>query len=579
MLRLRTALALFSGLAIVGTVSSASAEEPTSKPAATKLSKSNGGTIEVAAVKASVGGSAGTAGVGASADAPSGPPPAADWEEKWVPWDTGEAEADMGFAFFGHLGVGSRLNEGPAGDPAGPNGLRIGITGIFRPIRYFGFGVGFEHADIERTRTDLPDQHSYDDAYREMNNLWIDARAYPLRFDPFAMYVNIAGAFAFQNVHTSAFLNPTPENPGTGTTFKCDGSGDVGMGMKAGLGAELALASGAVLWAELGPDYYLLSEKELDGCDLGAGNAFVFGMRGGFAVGFERTRLQKEAPPPPPAPKDSDGDGIADNLDACPSVAGVANADPKKNGCPPDQDGDGFLDAQDACPTEPGVADPDPKKNGCPPPKDRDADLVTDELDACPDIPGIKTEDPKTNGCPGDTDGDGFRDDQDACPQEKGQDDPDPSKRGCPKLVRVTDNEIIILEQVQFDFGKATIKKESDPLLDSVAQVLKEHPEILKVEVQGHTDSKGSKNVNTKLSQDRATAVQKALEKRGVESSRLVSKGYGPEKPIADNATDDGRAKNRRVQFIVVDKKAKAPLQTLPGLQAPPAAPAPAPTP
>lgn len=575
MLRLRSALALVSGLVCIGTAQVASADEApvdSSSPVPPEKGK------QVAAVKGSAQGSAavGTGGLGASAtagaDAPSAPPPATDWEEKWVPWNTGEAEADMGFAFFGHLGLGTRLNEGPAGEPSAPNGLRIGITGIFRPIRYFGFGIGYEHADIERSRTDEADGTSFDEADRELNNLWIDARAYPLRFDPFAMYINIAGAFAFQNVHTSAFVNPTPENPGTGTATRCDGSSGPGMGMKAGLGAELALASGAILWAELGPDYYLLSEKELDGCDLGAGNAFVFGFRGGFAVGFEHTKLPKEAPPAPPAPKDTDADGITDDVDACPSLAGVANTDPKKHGCPPDQDGDGFLDAQDACPTEPGVADPDPKKNGCPPPKDRDADLITDDVDACPDLAGIKTDDPKTNGCPGDTDGDGFRDDEDACPQEKGVDDPDPSKKGCPKLVRVTDKEIIILEQVQFDFGKATIKKESDPLLDSVAQVLKEHPEILRLEVQGHTDNKGSKNVNTRLSQDRAAAVQKALEKRGVESGRLVSKGYGPDQPIGDNKTDEGRAQNRRVQFIVLEKKPKA-------MPAIPAAPAPAPTP
>jgi outer membrane protein OmpA-like peptidoglycan-associated protein len=167
---------------------------------------------------------------------------------------------------------------------------------------------------------------------------------------------------------------------------------------------------------------------------------------------------------------------------------------------------------------------------------------------------GPVSTDPKTNGCPGDTDGDGFRDDQDACPQEKGVDDADPSKRGCPKLVRVTATEIIILEQVQFDTGKSTIKPVSDPLLDSVAEVLKEHPEILKIEVQGHTDNKGSKQLNKKLSGDRATSVAKALEKRGVDKARLVAQGYGQDKPIADNKDEEGRAKNRRVQFVVLEK-------------------------
>ncbi len=260
-----------------------------------------------------------------------------------------------------------------------------------------------------------------------------------------------------------------------------------------------------------------------------------------------------------PLPSDRDKDGILDDVDACPDVPGKPSDDPKKNGCPEkDSDKDGILDEVDACPQEPGVPNEDPKKNGCPPPNDKDGDGIADTDDACPDIPGVKTNDPKTNGCPPDTDGDGFRDDQDACPNEKGVDDPDPSKRGCPKLVRVTEKEIIILEQVQFDTGKATIKKVSDPLLDSVAAVLKEHPEILKLEVQGHTDNKGSKQLNAKLSQDRADSVMKAMIKRGIEASRMTAKGYGQDVPIDTNDTDAGRQKNRRVQFVVLEKKAKA---------------------
>lgn len=257
-----------------------------------------------------------------------------------------------------------------------------------------------------------------------------------------------------------------------------------------------------------------------------------------------------------PPEGDRDQDTILDKVDACPDEPGKPNADPTKHGCPDrDTDKDGIFDPVDACPTEPGVANEDPKKHGCPAPKDKDGDGITDEEDACIDIPGVKTSDPKTNGCPPDTDGDGFRDDVDACPKEKGVDDPDPSKKGCPKLVRFTDKEIIILEQVQFDTGKATIKKVSDPLLDSVADVLKEHPEILKLEVQGHTDNRGSKQLNAKLSDDRAKAVMAALVKRGVDQSRLVSKGYGPDKPIDPANNEPAWAKNRRVQFIVLEKK------------------------
>ncbi len=280
-----------------------------------------------------------------------------------------------------------------------------------------------------------------------------------------------------------------------------------------------------------------------------------------------------------PPPVDRDNDGIVDAVDACIDTPGKPDPDPRRHGCPElDSDGDGIFDKADACPTEPGPANADPRKHGCPF-RDRDGDKIEDDVDACPDAPGVASADPSQNGCAPDTDGDGFRDDVDACPQEKGVDDPDPKSKGCPKLVRVTEGEIVILEQVQFDTGKATIKKESDELLDSVAKVLAEHPEILKIEVQGHTDNKGAKGLNKKLSENRAKAVKEALEKRGVAADRLVSKGYGPEKPIADNATDEGRAKNRRVQFIVLEKRPR-PVMVLPpppppappGATAPPAA-------
>jgi outer membrane protein OmpA-like peptidoglycan-associated protein len=271
------------------------------------------------------------------------------------------------------------------------------------------------------------------------------------------------------------------------------------------------------------------------------------------------TPEQKKEEPKPKPPSDRDGDGIFDEVDACPDQKGVADPDPKKNGCPPppDRDGDGIIDALDACPDVPGVPDPDPKKNGCPP--DRDGDGILDSVDACPDVKGVADPDPKKNGCPKpvDTDGDGIFDPDDACPNEKGPADPDPKKNGCPKAVRVTDKEIFILEQVQFDTGKSTIKPVSDPLLDEVAGVLKEHPEITKVEVQGHTDDRGAAAMNRKLSQDRAASVVAALVKRGIDKGRLTPKGYGPDKPIAPNTDEQGRQQNRRVQFTIVEKGEK----------------------
>ncbi|WP_437335270.1 OmpA family protein [Sorangium sp. So ce296] len=262
-----------------------------------------------------------------------------------------------------------------------------------------------------------------------------------------------------------------------------------------------------------------------------------------------------------PPPKDADRDGILDAVDACPAVAGVASPDPKKNGCPPpgDRDKDGITDDVDACPDQAGPSNEDPKQHGCPPPPDRDSDKIPDPSDACPDLPGIATTDPATNGCPGDTDGDGIRDDQDACPNEKGKPNEDPKQHGCPASVRVTETEIVILQQVQFDTGKATIRPVSHELLEEVAGVLKDHPEILKIEVQGHTDDRGARQFNTKLSQARAESVLMALVERGIAPERMQAKGYGPDVPIADNKTEAGRQKNRRVQFNIIEKAKKQP--------------------
>jgi outer membrane protein OmpA-like peptidoglycan-associated protein len=247
------------------------------------------------------------------------------------------------------------------------------------------------------------------------------------------------------------------------------------------------------------------------------------------------------------SPCDADGDGVADEIDRCPDTPKGEAVDAYGCPLPGDSDGDGVLDPQDRCPDTPRGEKVD--ASGCPLPKDSDGDGVTDKLDKCPNTPRGERVD--ATGCPlpKDSDGDGVLDPQDKCPNTpKGtQVDAD----GCPKVFEEGKKELI-LEGVNFETGKATLLPESKAILDKVGASLANYPN-LKVEVAGHTDSRGAHAMNMKLSQSRAETVREYLIGKGVAGSQLTAKGYGPDKPIADNKTDAGRAENRRVELHRMD--------------------------
>jgi OOP family OmpA-OmpF porin len=175
-------------------------------------------------------------------------------------------------------------------------------------------------------------------------------------------------------------------------------------------------------------------------------------------------------------------------------------------------------------------------------------------------VPGVKTADPKTNGCPPDPDRDkdGIRNEDDACPDEPGPSDPDPKKNGCPKAF-IQGNQIKILDQVKFATGSAAIvhANESDAVLGAVAKVLRDHPEVKAVRVEGHTDNVGTAALNKKLSTSRAASVVKWLTQHGIDGSRLSSAGFGFDMPIDTNDTVEGRKNNRRVEFHIEDQSNK----------------------
>jgi OOP family OmpA-OmpF porin len=249
---------------------------------------------------------------------------------------------------------------------------------------------------------------------------------------------------------------------------------------------------------------------------------------------------------------DSDNDGVFDGIDQCPNTPPGAVVDAR--GCPLDSDGDGIADGIDKCPETPKGATVD--ASGCP--HDEDGDNVPDGLDQCPATPkGCLVN---ANGCPTDADGDGVCDGLDQCP-----DSPPNAKvdqNGCPIIVsdketQLLETGMIRLQNVNFDTGRSTIVPESEPVLDEVGNILARWPE-LKIEIGGHTDSRGSAAKNAQLSKSRAGAVLDYLTSKfpELDPSQFTTVGYGASRPIANNATELGRSKNRRVEFKVLNKSA-----------------------
>jgi outer membrane protein OmpA-like peptidoglycan-associated protein len=196
------------------------------------------------------------------------------------------------------------------------------------------------------------------------------------------------------------------------------------------------------------------------------------------------------------------------------------------------------LDPDDQCPDTHKSEVPDPGKLGCPA-GDRDKDGVLDPLDQCPDIHKGMKPDPGRSGCPApDRDGDNVPDSEDACPDKPGAPHPDAKKNGCPGLVSVKGGKLIIVQPVFFATNRDIILQKSVPVLQSVADALKGAPEIKRVAIEGHTDDRGTHDYNVDLSDRRAKSVMKWLiERGGITADRLQAQGYGPDRPIADNAS------------------------------------------
>jgi len=204
--------------------------------------------------------------------------------------------------------------------------------------------------------------------------------------------------------------------------------------------------------------------------------------------------------------RDLDNDGIPDNLDHCNDTPRNVAID--SMGCPTDIDGDGIADYLDMCSNTNSGAFVD--ATGCEP--DSDNDGIADVRDLCADT-GTTTS--------------------------VGED-------GCAL------SQIVKTRDYNFDFGSTGLSEEAQQTLTVIADRLKQHP-TEKIEIVGHTDNVGSSAANNRLSIERAKKVQEYFLEQGIVESRLVIRGAGANNPIADNETDAGRAKNRRVEMYVLD--------------------------
>jgi OmpA-OmpF porin, OOP family len=365
----------------------------------------------------------------------------------------------------------------------------------------------------------------------------------------------------FSGVYGGPFISAGFGN----ATLKPSGGGDE---MKMG---NLEIAAGLNLWFTdfLGArlearDLMWLNKEEPTDIEahnwiVGAGLTVALGAKARDTDGDGVSDRKDQCPDTPKGatvdatgcPTDSDGDAVFDGLDKCPNTPKGATVD--ATGCPADSDADGVPEGLDKCPSTPRGATVD--ATGCP--TDTDGDGVFDGIDKCADTPKGAVID--SSGCPVDSDGDGVPNGLDDCPDTERNLKVD--AKGCPVEVieietEMLDTGMIREEQIYFETGKADLKSESFPALDLIGTVLMRWPQ-LKIEIGGHTDSRGSVGLNQRLSEARAKSVATYLADRfpGLPREQYSTKGYGESKPVVKETDDTTRSRNRRVEFVILNKE------------------------
>ncbi len=376
------------------------------------------------------------------------------------------------------------------------------------------------------------------------------------------------------------------------------------------LGASLELFTKGALGGGSDPGAATAVEWLLGGHGRIAGSPAVLRAGGGTGltsgVGTPEYRLLVGIGWEPRIDGDRDDDGIVDRDDACVAEPEDLDGFEDLDGCPDlDNDQDGVVDTADDCPMDPEDLDGFDDGDGCAE-DDNDGDGLVDTADACPDEAEDRDGWADDDGCPelevpalltvASEEGDALdvarvtltasgepvrftgRYEGGLLPGDYAVQATAPGYEpvqgtlsvadtavehtvvmtAVPTRVVVTRDRIDLKEKIYFDTGKATIQARSHALLDDTVGVLQEYPEIVKLRIEGHTDSRGSDSFNKDLSERRAASVRAYLEGKGIAAERLSSIGYGEERPLDEAKTSEAYAKNRRVDFFVETWDAEA---------------------
>ena len=436
----------------------------------------------------------------------------------------------LGLAMVGQASLPLGRDDALAGEPASTIGGRL-VVEIPQGTR---LDVVINAGYRARAQTHLDDLVLDDELTA---GLGLSARLHPRIQAMAEVSVSTAAAAPFQDVAVS----PADANAGFRVrVFE-------GLHVLVGGGAGLVPGYGAPAWrgflgVEATPRRHDWdADRVADGTDACVEEPGLIGE-----AGCPASTLVAQLPVAPPKPADDlDEDSVKDAFDQCPYIAEDLDRFQDADGCPePDNDLDLLTDAYDGDPMGPEDWDDFEDEDGIPD-ADNDHDGIADLEDKCP-RDAAETED----GCPGGR----------AVAGRSG------GLSGATGVPRPADEGPLLLgdtlhpaQPIIFEFAAPQITPASEPVLDGLATYLTSNPDLGIFEVGVHVDGLGNRKWKVYLSHERAEALVKALESRGVPANRLVAHGYGFDVPVADDTTPEGRALNRRVELRLLARSAENP--------------------